>query len=94
MGYYIYIVECKDGSYYTGMTTNVERRIGEHNGRLLGSRYVRMRRPVRLAYQEFVGSSTLVRERERKIKKLTRDQKRQLIASVSGLPPRQRIGGD
>ena len=48
---YVYIVECADGSYYTGWTTDLRRRLAAHNaGR--GSRYTRIRRPVKLVYSE------------------------------------------
>lgn len=57
--YYTYIVECSDGSYYTGKTTDLDRRIKEHNGlKKGGAIYTRSRRPVLLRYfEEFTTNS-------------------------------------
>jgi putative endonuclease len=75
---YCYIVECSDGSFYTGWTVDVQRRVKEHNaGR--GARYTRARRPVQLAYTEKLPSIRAAMHRERAIKRLSHDQKRDLI---------------
>ena len=48
--WFVYILECADGSLYTGITTDLERRVSEHNEGKLGARYTRARRPVKLRY--------------------------------------------
>ena len=78
MSAYCYIVECADGSYYTGWTTDPERRVREHN-RGRGARYTRSRRPVRLVYMEEQPDRSSAMKRERAIQALTREQKHQLI---------------
>lgn len=77
---YCYIVECSDGSFYTGWTVDVQRRVREHNaGR--GARYTRARRPVQLAYTERHPTIRAAMRRERAIKRLSHDQKRDLVES-------------
>jgi putative endonuclease len=76
---YCYIVECADGTFYTGWAVNPEKRVAVHNkGR--GARYTRMRLPVRLVYVEEQPDRTTAMKRERAIKKMTRDAKRKLIS--------------
>lgn len=78
VGYYCYMVECADGSYYTGWTTDPERRVKEHNaGR--GALYTKFRRPVELIYLEEVADRSAAQRRENKIKKLTREKKVNLV---------------
>ncbi len=78
---YCYILECADGTYYTGWTTDPQRRESQHNnGR--GSRYTRLRRPVRLVYVESVPDIHCALRRERDLKQLTRAQKKALILSI------------
>ena len=77
--YFLYILECSDKTLYTGITTNLERRIKEHNGLKTGAKYTKIRRPVKLLYsKEFENRSQALKE-EAKIKKLTRLQKFDLI---------------
>jgi len=87
MDYYVYIVECSDGSYYTGMTTDVPERINQHNHGLFGSTYLMNKLPVKLLYSERVGDSKFTRRREKQIKHMTIKQKRKLIESSLGLAP-------
>lgn len=76
---YCYIVECADGTYYTGWTVDPQRRVATHNkGR--GAKYTRTRRPVKLVYVEEQPDRKTAMKRERAIKKMTRSQKRKLIA--------------
>ena len=76
---YCYIVECADGTYYTGWTVDLERRVALHNkGR--GARYTRMRLPVKLVYVEEQPDRTTAMKRERAIKKMTRERKKKLIS--------------
>lgn len=76
---YCYIVECADGTYYTGWAVDPERRVAAHNqGR--GARYTRTRRPVRLVYVESQPDLSTALKRERAIKRMTREGKRKLIS--------------
>lgn len=77
---YVYILECNDGTLYTGYTVDVEKRIGVHNAGL-GAKYTRNRLPVKLRYQEACETKSLAMKREIQIKKLSRQQKLQLIGS-------------
>ncbi len=75
---YCYIVECADGTFYTGWTTDTERRVKVHNaGR--GARYTSMRRPVRLVYVELQPDRNTAMKRERAIKRLPRLKKQALV---------------
>ena len=75
---FIYIVRCADGTLYTGWTTDVERRIAQHNAGL-GARYTRMRRPVALVYREEAPDRSTAMRREVAIKKLDRERKERLV---------------
>lgn len=75
----IYIVRCADNSLYTGITTDVDRRLKEHNDGKSGAKYTRNRRPVSLVYQESAESRSHASRREREIKRLTQRQKLDLI---------------
>jgi putative endonuclease len=78
MAYFCYIVECSDGTYYTGWSTDPERRERVHNaGR--GARYTRDRRPVRLVYVEEQPDKPSALRRELRIKRLPREKKKKLI---------------
>jgi putative endonuclease len=75
---YVYIVRCADGTLYTGWTTDVTRRVAQHNaGR--GARYTRMRGPVALVYHEEVPDRSTAMRREVAIKKLDRERKERLV---------------
>lgn len=75
---FCYIVECADGTYYTGWAIDPEKRVAVHNkGR--GAKYTRMRLPVKLVYVEEQPNRTAAMKRERAIKKMTRGQKQKLI---------------
>lgn len=78
MAFYCYILECSDGSYYTGWSTDPKRRLGQHN-RGTGSRYTRSRRPLRLVYIEELPDKVTALKRERAIKALPRIRKQKLI---------------
>lgn len=80
--WYTYILRCADSSLYTGVTTDVNRRLQEHNqDNKKGARYTKVRRPVTLVYQEICTDRSSACKREAAIKKLTRQQKLQLINS-------------
>ena len=73
--YYLYILKCLDKSLYTGITTDLFRRVREHNSSKLGAKYTRGRRPVKLVFsKKFKSRSTASRE-EFRIKKLSRGAK-------------------
>ncbi len=80
---FVYIVMCADGTLYTGWTTDLERRVLEHNQGKKGSRYTRAKRPVRLVYSETFESRIAAMQREAQIKKLSRAQKLKLIADTN-----------
>jgi len=80
----VYILCCRDGSLYTGITTDIERRLREHNGNTAKTaRYTRSRQPVHVVYSEAALNRSLATRREREIKKLSRAAKQKLIASKS-----------
>ncbi len=78
--YYVYMVKCTNGYYYTGYTNNVEKRIKMHNNGQ-GAKYLRGKGPVELAYLEHYQYYKCALNREKEIKKLTREQKEELVAS-------------
>ena len=76
--WYVYILLCADGSFYTGCTNNVNRRVESHfNGK--GARYTKSHKPKKLVYQEKLKTQSLALKREAKIKKLTKKQKETLV---------------
>jgi putative endonuclease len=81
---FVYIVECTDGTYYTGWTTDLERRVAAHNaGR--GSRYTRSRRPVKLVYWEEHPDRGSAQRRELVLKRMHRERKSALVADFKPL---------
>ena len=75
---YTYIIECSDGSLYTGWTNNLEKRIEAHNNGS-GAKYTRNRRPVELVYAESFESKNEAMSREWHIKRMSREDKLKLI---------------
>ena len=87
----VYIVRCADSSLYTGVATDVTRRIAEHNGNgTRGARYTRARRPVNLVYQESAASRSEAGQREYAIKQMNRTAKQALIVRGGGNAGRKR----
>ena len=82
MTWTVYILECVDGTYYTGIAADLKRRINEHQ-RGVGARYTKGRAPVRLMYQEIYSNRSDATKREIKIKHLKKEKKRLLITSQS-----------
>jgi len=78
MPFFCYIVECADGAYYTGWSTDPERRVKTHNAGK-GAKYTKMRRPVKLVYVETLPDKSSALKRERAIKRLSRKQKEKLL---------------
>ena len=83
MGYYCYIVECADGSFYTGWSKDPQRREKQHN-RGIGAAYTRIHRPVHLVYIEEQQDLRAAMQREKAIKSLHREQKLKLIQTQNG----------
>ncbi len=81
MTYYVYIVECKDETFYTGVTWNIRRRIEQHNGMNLwpGAKYTKSRRPVFLVHLEKFSSRREALKRELEVKELSHHEKQDLI---------------
>ena len=73
--YYVYILECKDGTLYTGITVDVERRVNEHNCSDKGAKYVKARRPARLVFSRACADRSTASQEEARIKKLPRQEK-------------------
>jgi len=80
-GWFLYILECCDGSFYTGITKNMDRRLQKHNNGK-GAAYTRSHRPVKLIYQENCIDRTAALIRELKIKSMNRKQKENLVGFV------------
>jgi len=80
----IYIVQCNDDTLYTGISCDVKRRIHEHNHLKCAARYTRVRRPVKLVYQEQTTSRSAAAQREYQIKKMKTTEKKALIKSWDG----------
>ena len=85
MIYYVYILKCRDGSLYTGITCNLEKRLAEHN-QGNGSKYVRSRLPAEPVYVLGCPSKSQALKTELFIKKLSRQKKLQLIEKKYLLP--------
>ncbi|MEE9326467.1 MAG: GIY-YIG nuclease family protein [Cocleimonas sp.] len=71
---------CSDNSLYTGITTDLVRRVEEHNSKKSISKYTRARQPVKLVYEEKAESRSIASQREYQLKKLSRKQKEALIS--------------
>ena len=80
MTWHVYVVVCFDNSFYCGITTNIERRLKQHNGVLSGgAKYTRSRRPCRLIYKEKAENRSAASKKEYWFKKLSRKQKEKYI---------------
>jgi putative endonuclease len=78
VSHYVYVLECADGTYYTGYTTDVSRRVAKHDAGE-GSKYTRGRTPVELVYSESFDSRSAAMSREHEIKQLSRAEKERLV---------------
>lgn len=84
----VYILRCADGSLYTGIARDLERRVAEHNGAGgAGASYTRSRRPVRLVYSEGADNRSAASRREYEIKQLSREDKLALILASGRAAP-------
>lgn len=81
--WYLYMVRCRDGSLYTGIATDVERRFAEHQAGM-GAKYLRGRGPLKLVYTKQIGKRGLALKVEHRIKKLPKHKKDQLVKTGTG----------
>jgi putative endonuclease len=82
--WYVYIVRCRDGSLYTGIATDVERRIADHLANQ-GAKYLRGRGPLKLVFKKQVGKKGRALKVEHKVKRLPRQKKEALIKTGAGI---------
>lgn len=83
--WYLYMIRCRDGTLYTGISTDIDRRLAEHRGGGdAGSKYLRGRTPLTLLFQKKLGSRSLALKVEKRVKKLSKTKKENLIY-VSGV---------
>lgn len=80
--WFVYILRCADGTLYTGVSTDVARRLREHETGKAGAKYTRARGPLMLVYSEVCASRSDAQKREAAIKRLTRTEKELLINSA------------
>lgn len=81
----VYILKCADETLYAGITTDLERRVGQHNGSRLGAKYTAGRRPVELVYSKKFKNRSLASKEENRIKSLTRDEKLSLVQTLTSI---------
>jgi putative endonuclease len=77
--YYLYIIKCADKTLYSGITTDLVRRVKEHNTSKLGAKYTRSRRPVKLVYSKKYRTRSTASKAEAKVKSLSRSEKLKFI---------------
>jgi putative endonuclease len=79
--WYLYVIRCGDGTLYTGISTDVDRRMAEHQrGGYAGSKYLKGRGPLILILQKRLGSRRLALKVENRVKKLSKAEKEKMIA--------------
>ena len=81
--WWVYFLRCNDNSLYAGVTTDIHRRIGEHNNSKLGAKYTRARRPVTLAYLEQAENKSAACKKEYQIRHLSKVKKERLVNQYS-----------
>lgn len=85
INYSLYIIRCADGSLYTGIATDVERRLREHESGGRGARYLRGRGPLSVEFRASLGNRAMAQKYEYHVKRLPREQKEALIAGQRSL---------
>ena len=91
--WFVYMIRCADDSLYTGITRDIVRRINEHNhSKRSSSAYTRVRRPVKLVYQETADDRSQASKREYQIKQLSKKEKEALLKTSVPLKQEQDIG--
>ena len=81
--WWLYVLLCADGTYYAGVTTNIDRRLHEHNHTKRGAKYTRVRRPVKLVLTEKFSSRSMAQKAESYFKSLSRKQKEGIVEHAS-----------
>jgi putative endonuclease len=79
----VYFLRCNDNSLYAGITTDIERRLHQHNNTKLGAKYTRARRPVTLVYSETSADKSTASKREYQLRTLTKDKKEKLVLAYA-----------
>ena len=82
--WFLYVVMCADGSLYTGITKDIERRLNEHNTSKRGAKYTRSRRPVKVVYQKTYPDRSSASKAEYRFKKLNRKAKLKIVTLCEG----------
>lgn len=77
--YYLYILQCADKTFYTGITVDLKRRIAEHNSSTLGAKYTRGRRPVKIIFSQKFRTRSTASKAESHIKRLSRREKLDVV---------------
>lgn len=86
MSFFVYILLCADKTYYTGCTSDLDRRIKQHNHAKSGAHYTKIRRPVTLVYSETFDTLIDARKREAEIKSWKRERKERLWQTKNKTP--------
>lgn len=89
--YYLYILRCADGTLYTGITTDLRRRLDEHNSSKLGAKYTKCRRPVEILYARRFRTRSAASKEEYRVKQLGREEKLEMIDRVDREMPSMKI---
>ena len=79
--WYVYLLRCNDNSLYAGITTNIDRRLHQHNHTKLGAKYTRAKRPVTLAFIEAAIDKSTASKREYQLRKLAKTKKEELVST-------------
>ncbi len=84
--WYLYVLLCADGTYYTGITKDTKRRLHEHNNTKRGAKYTKVRRPVSLVFSKRFDNRSVAQKAEYAFKRYSRAQKKQIVESQSWRP--------
>jgi len=79
----VYFLRCNDNSLYTGITTDIKRRLHQHNNTKLGAKYTRARRPVKLVYSETAADKSTASKREYQLRTLTKKKKEEIVLAYA-----------
>mgnify|MGYP000412741770 CR=1 FL=1 len=82
--WYVYFLRCNDNSLYAGITTDIKRRLHQHNNTKLGAKYTRAKRPVTLVFLEESLNKSTASKREYQLRRLTKNQKELLVSAYLG----------
>lgn len=81
----LYILRCADNTLYTGIATDVDKRLAEHRSGPRGAKYLRGRQPFKLEFSQAIGNRALASQLEYRVKRLSRNRKEALIAGTTSL---------